>query len=52
LDKDALRVISAEGGRTAHALGKAHRFTSAEAREAGKKGGARSGEKRRKAVES
>ncbi|MDE2256091.1 MAG: stress-induced protein [Betaproteobacteria bacterium] len=31
--------IAAMGGKASHACGKAHRFTEAEAREAGKKGG-------------
>lgn len=31
--------IAAMGGRAAHALGTAHKFTSEEAREAGHKGG-------------
>ena len=34
------RAIAAMGGRQAHANGSAHRFTSAEARAAGVKGGA------------
>jgi uncharacterized protein len=33
------REIARLGGQTSHRLGKAHRFTSEEAREAGKKGG-------------
>lgn len=33
------REISSKGGKAAHAVGKAHRFTTEEAREAGKKGG-------------
>jgi len=33
------RRIASLGGRTAHERGTAHRFTSAEAREAGRKGG-------------
>jgi general stress protein YciG len=31
--------IAAMGGRKAHELGKAHKFTSEQAREAGRKGG-------------
>lgn len=34
LSKDQLRVVSASGGRRAHAIGNAHRFTTEEAREA------------------
>lgn len=35
------RQIAREGGRAAHEQGTAHEFSSAEAREAGHKGGAR-----------
>ena len=44
MDPEKQRAIAAEGGRAAHAQGVAHEFDSAEAREAGRKGGqARSG---------
>jgi general stress protein YciG len=33
------KEVARRGGQTAHRLGKAHRFTPEEAREAGKKGG-------------
>jgi len=33
------REISSKGGKTAHAMGKAHTFTSKEAAKAGRKGG-------------
>lgn len=33
------KEIASKGGRTAQALGKSHRWTSEEAREAGRKGG-------------
>jgi uncharacterized protein len=33
------RAIAAEGGRAAHEQGTAHEFSSAEARQAGQKGG-------------
>ncbi|HEX9067184.1 MAG TPA: KGG domain-containing protein [Ktedonobacterales bacterium] len=36
------REIASKGGRAAHAQGTAHEWTSEEAREAGKKGGAAS----------
>ena len=39
LDPDRQREISRLGGRAAHAQGRAHEFTSEEAREAGRKGG-------------
>jgi general stress protein YciG len=39
LDPDKQREIARLGGRAAHAQGRAHEFTSEEAREAGRKGG-------------
>lgn len=36
---DRQRAIAQAGGRAAHVLGRAHTWTSAEAREAGRKGG-------------
>jgi uncharacterized protein len=39
MDRKRLRAIAREGGLAAHAEGKAHQFTSEEARRAGKKGG-------------
>ncbi|HEX8795967.1 MAG TPA: KGG domain-containing protein [Polyangiaceae bacterium] len=39
MDPTRLRAIAREGGLAAHAEGKAHQFTSEEARQAGKKGG-------------
>jgi general stress protein YciG len=39
LDPDKQREIARLGGRAAHAQGKAHEFTSEEARVAGRKGG-------------
>jgi uncharacterized protein len=39
LTPEQLRDVSASGGRTAHAIGKAHQFSKAEARDAGSKGG-------------
>ena len=40
MDPDTLRAVCSQGGRTAHAHGKAHRFNPEEASRAGKKGGA------------
>lgn len=40
MDKEAHRKLARAGGVAAHAAGLAHRFTSDQAREAGKKGGA------------
>lgn len=40
LPPDKRRVIARMGGRTAHAKGVAHTFTSEEGRAAGRKGGA------------
>jgi general stress protein YciG len=39
MDATTQREIAAKGGRTAHAKGTAHQWTSAEARAAGRKGG-------------
>jgi len=39
LDPNRQREIARLGGRAAHAQGRAHEFTSEEAREAGRKGG-------------
>ena len=46
-----LAEISQMGGRTAHAIGRAHQFTSEEAREAGRKGGKTTHERRRQNAE-
>jgi len=48
MDPKRQREIASEGGKAAHARGKAHKFTSEEAREAGRKGGQVSGGQRRK----
>jgi general stress protein YciG len=48
MDPQRQREIASLGGKAAHASGRAHEFNSAEAREAGRKGG-RAG--RRKAAE-
>ncbi len=40
MDPDTLRSVCSQGGRTAHALGRAHRFSTEKASQAGKKGGA------------
>jgi len=39
MDQARQREIASKGGQSAHAQGKAHQFSSAEAREAGRKGG-------------
>jgi uncharacterized protein len=39
MDAQMQRAIASKGGRAAHAQGVAHEFNSAEAREAGRKGG-------------
>lgn len=48
-----ITAIASKGGKSAHAKGLAHKFTSEEAREAGRKGGLKTQEKVRaaKAVE-
>ena len=53
MDPELQRAIASKGGKAAHQSGNAHRFTSEEAREAGRKGGmARSAANRaRKAAE-
>jgi hypothetical protein len=38
-DKKRQREIASAGGKAAHAKGTAHKFTSAEAKRAGRKGG-------------
>ncbi|ASZ13821.1 stress-induced protein [Chitinophaga sp. MD30] len=40
MSREKQRRIASKGGQIAHERGVAHQFTSAEAREAGKKGGA------------
>ncbi|AII53477.1 hypothetical protein N008_16020 [Hymenobacter sp. APR13] len=39
MDPELQRRIAREGGKASHASGRGHRFTSEEAREAGRKGG-------------
>ncbi|HLV81428.1 MAG TPA: KGG domain-containing protein [Chthonomonadaceae bacterium] len=39
MDSQKQREIASKGGRAAHESGRAHEFTSEEAREAGRKGG-------------
>jgi len=39
MDADKRRRIASEGGKAAHQSGRAHQWTSVEAREAGRKGG-------------
>jgi general stress protein YciG len=47
MDADLRRAICSKGGKRAHQLGVAHQYTSEEAREAGRKGGAASHRRRR-----
>lgn len=42
MDRNKQREIASQGGKAAHARGTAHTWTSEEAREAGRKGGAAS----------
>jgi len=49
MDPNLVREISRKGGKAAHEAGKAHEFTSEEARAAGRKGGLASHAKRRTA---
>lgn len=39
MDRTRQRDIASKGGKTAHAMGKAHKWTTEEARAAGRKGG-------------
>lgn len=39
MDKEKQREIASKGGKAAHQSGRAHEFTSEEARNAGRKGG-------------
>jgi general stress protein YciG len=39
MDEEKQRQIASKGGKAAHLKGTAHKFTSEEAREAGRKGG-------------
>lgn len=40
MDREKQREIASKGGKASHLSGHAHQFTSEEAREAGRKGGA------------
>jgi general stress protein YciG len=51
IDRKLLAEIASKGGKAAHSAGTAHEFTSAEAREAGRKGGLATHAKRRKTDE-
>jgi general stress protein YciG len=51
IDRKLLAEIASKGGKAAHSAGTAHEFTSAEAREAGRKGGLATHAKRRKVGE-
>jgi general stress protein YciG len=39
MDREERKRIASKGGKTAHKLGRAHKYTSEQAREAGRKGG-------------
>lgn len=47
LSKERLRELCSQGGKRAHAMGKAHTFNSEQGKAAGKKGGVASGISRR-----
>ena len=51
MDRTKQREIASKGGRMAHAYGTAHRWTSEEAREAGRKGGLVSSRTKQRAAE-
>jgi general stress protein YciG len=46
MDRDKRRAIASKGGRAAHEKGTAHEWTPEEAREAGRRGGLKSHQKR------
>lgn len=46
MNREAHRLLASAGGKSAHAYGLAHRFTPEQAREAGRKGGAKTAEDR------
>lgn len=48
MDPKRLKEIASLGGKTAHKLQKAHKFSKEQAREAGRKGGLASGRTRKK----
>lgn len=50
MDPERRRQLAQRGGRRAHELGTAHTYSSDEAREAGRKGGATTGAMRRAIV--
>jgi hypothetical protein len=50
-DPERLREVSSRGGQASRDAGTAHRWTSEEAREAGRKGGKIAGKGRPKAVQ-
>jgi general stress protein YciG len=52
LDPEARRAISSKGGKSAHAQGVAHQWTSEKAAAAGRKGGAVTRERRRIRLET
>jgi general stress protein YciG len=52
MDAEKRRRIASEGGKAAHQSGKAHKWTSTEAREAGRKGGKATHAARREFLEN
>ena len=52
MDRKAVSEIARKGGRAAHSSGRAHQFTSEEARVAGRKGGLTTHARRREATSS
>ncbi len=51
MDRTKQREIASRGGKAAHAKGTAHEWTSEEARDAGRKGGIASHQKRRERLD-
>ena len=52
MDRNKQREIASKGGKAAHQKGTAHEWTSAEAREAGRKGGITTHQRRRETTTS
>lgn len=52
MDRDKVRRIAQQGGKTAHAKGTAHQWTADSAREAGRKGGLAQAARRRARLET
>lgn len=52
ISPERVREIASKGGKAAHAVGTAHKFTSEEAKAAGRKGGLARGKRRKPDAEA